>query len=152
MTDSLTSYNTAFCQLLRLKCKEVLRSKYQHMYRIIFSSTAYQISLFSLGILAFLGDIKLINIESQLFNNEMTYKFPINVKKYKKKSIAIFTENWTPEEREEQFGVLFQGRTLKNVNTTTSSERKIANSTSDWKKEDSVNNTLISLCTSLGNC
>jgi len=108
--------------------------------------------VFITGILAFLGDIKLINIESQLFNNEMTHKFPINVKKYKKKSIAIFTENWTPEEREEQFGVLFQGRTLKNVNTTTSSERKIANSTSDWKKEDSVNDTLISLCISLGNC
>ena len=83
----------------------------------------------------------------------MAYEFPINVKKYKKKSIAIFTENWTPEEREEQFGVLFQGRTLKNANTTiTSSERKIANSTSDWKKEDSVNNTLISLCISLGYC
>ena len=82
----------------------------------------------------------------------MTHKFPINVKKYKKKSIAIFTENWTPEEREEQFGVLFQGRILKNVNTTTSSERKNANSTSDWKKEDSVNDRLISLCISLGNC
>ena len=82
----------------------------------------------------------------------MTHKFPINVKKYKKKSIAIFTENWTPEEREEQFGVLFHGRTLKNVNTTTSSDRKIANSTFDWKTEDSVNDTLISLCTSLGNC
>ena len=82
----------------------------------------------------------------------MTHKFPINEKKYKKKSIAIFTENWTPEEREEQFGVLFLGRTLKDVNTTTSPERKIANSTSGWKKEDSVNDTLISICTSLGNC
>ena len=82
----------------------------------------------------------------------MAYEFPINVKKYKKKSIAIFTENWTPEEREEQFGVLFQGHTLRNVNTTIDSERKIANSTSDWKTEDSVNDTLISLCTSLGYC
>ena len=82
----------------------------------------------------------------------MTHKFPINVKKYKKKSIAIFTENWTPDEREEQFGVLFLGRTLKDVNTTTSPERIIANSTSYWKKEDSLNKTLISLCTSLGNC
>jgi hypothetical protein len=87
----------------------------------------------------------------------MAYKFPINVKKYKKKSIAIFTENWTPEEREEQFGVLFQGRTLKSFNTT-NSDRKIAmgpfpnyvykttpNSTSDLKREDSVNDTLISI-------
>ena len=82
----------------------------------------------------------------------MAYEFPINVKKYKKKSIAIFTENWTPEEREEQFGVLFQGRTLKNVNNT-SSDRKIANSTSDWKEENSVKyDTLISICASLGNC
>ena len=144
MTDSLTFYTTAFCQLLRLKCREVLRSKYQHIESYILL-LLIKFLYFFLGILAFLGDIKLINIESHLFNNEMTHKFPINVKKYKKKSIAIFTENWTPEEREEQFGVLFQGRTLKNVNTTTSPERKIANSTSGWKKEDSVNDTLISL-------
>ena len=151
MTDSLTFYTTAFCQLLRLKCREVLRSKYQHIESYILL-LLIKFLYFFLGILAFLGDIKLINIESQLFNNEMTHKFPINVKKYKKKSIAIFTENWTPEEREEQFGVLFLGRTLKDVNTTTSPERIIANSTSNWKKENSLNKTLISLCTSLGNC
>ena len=101
-----------------------------------------------LGILAFLGDIKLWNIEGKLFNNEMTHKFPINLKKYKKNSIAVFTEKWTPEEREEQFGVLFQGQTLKSDSNTSSIIEELANNTTDIGKLS----TLTSICTSLGYC
>ena len=78
----------------------------------------------------------------------MTHKFPINLKKYKKNSIAVFTEKWTPEEREEQFGVLFQGQTLKSDGNTSSITEEPDNNTTDIGKLS----TLTSICTSLGYC
>ena len=69
-----------------------------------------------IGILPYLGDIKLTDIKDKLYNyatvNKWTYPLPIT-RNFKQNTVAVFTAKFTPEQREKQFYILFDSRIEK---------------------------------------
>jgi uncharacterized membrane protein YjjP (DUF1212 family) len=56
------------------------------------------------GILAFLGEINLTDISNTLFNTKLELnQTKLKVSEASQNSIAIYTQDWSPEEREKQF-------------------------------------------------
>ena len=56
------------------------------------------------GILAFLGEINLTDISNTLFNTKLELnQTKLKVSEASQNSIAIYTQGWSPEEREKQF-------------------------------------------------
>ena len=56
------------------------------------------------GILAFLGEINLTDISKTLFNTKLELnQTKLKVSEASQNSIAIYTQGWSPEEREKQF-------------------------------------------------
>ena len=69
-----------------------------------------------IGILPYLGDIKLTDIKDRLYNyatvNKWTYPLPIT-RNFKQNTVAVFTAKFTPDQREKQFYILFDSRIEK---------------------------------------
>ena len=60
------------------------------------------------GILAFLGEINLTDISNTLFNTKLELnQTKLKVSEASQNSIAIYTQGWSPEEREKQFNEQF---------------------------------------------
>ena len=56
------------------------------------------------GILAFLGEINLTDISNTLFNTKLELnQTKLKVSEASQNSIAIYTQGWSPQEREKQF-------------------------------------------------
>ena len=56
------------------------------------------------GILAFLGEINLTDISNTLFNTKLELnQTKLKVSEASQNSIAIYTQGWSPEEREKEF-------------------------------------------------
>ena len=56
------------------------------------------------GILAFLGEINLTDISKTLFNTKLELnQTKLKVSEASQNSIAIYTQGWSPEEREKEF-------------------------------------------------